>query len=973
MHQQLPVHRAIMVVDVERFSDRSRTNLNQLAVRDGLYKALAQAFKKSGIAWANCMSEDRGDGALILIPPDVPKTRLVTGLPAGLAKALARHNAGCAVPERMRLRVALHAGEIYQDAHGVVGAAINHTFRLAEAPALRAALDASLGVLALIVSDWFYDEVVRHDPAAVPGLYRQVRIAVKETAAMGWIRVPEPGIVEAAAGRGSNPPPSNRVSGSEVNRWPILLGLVGSAGMVDFPDSSLGISEGNSGGRLGQRPTPAQLPHDIAGFTGRELELAALDSFVFGGGNAAVVISAIDGAAGIGKTALAVHFGHRAAAAFPDGQLYVNLRGFDPDQPPLAPRDVLSRFLRTLGSDSSQMPRDLDELASIYRSLLSGRRMLIVLDNAATAEQIRPLLPGTAGCLALVTSRNRLSGLVARDGAQRLTLDVLAPAEALALLAQIVGHDRVAAEPGAAGTLARLCGWLPLALRITADRATAHRHLKLADLVDELTLEHDRLDALSADEAVTQIRAVFSWSYRALPPGSARAFRLLSLHTGQDISAQAAAALINATIPQTRQLLATLTSGHLLENTGRDRYQFHDLVRVYAAECAQHSEPESQRTSAIGRLITWYLHTADAFSRSFFPDAPHVSLDPPEQPCRPLVFTTCRQAADWAQAESANLIPITRQAAAADDDATVWKLATTFVPVFGHYQRLPELLPALHLALPASQRLGDRSAEAWILNCLGEAYARADRPVRTTEFCQRALAIWIESGDSRGQWAAWHNQGMSLLELEQFDKALNCFQRALIAARRTSNPRSEGMSMTALGIVYQHLDSYDAAIDLHRKALGILSETRNRWQQAWVLGNLADAHFAQGRISDAIELYQQAQVIFREMGDRRQEAKFLTELGQAQRIGGQPDAARQSWRQALSIFDDFGDKCADQIRALLEDLNKEKGMRSLDARSGTFDLPLFRSSVILRALTWKRLQQPSSRASMLLTGCSPCL
>jgi tetratricopeptide (TPR) repeat protein len=920
MHQQLPVHRAIMVVDVERFGDRSRTNLDRLTIRDGLYKALTQVFRESWIAWADCQREDRGDGALILIPPDVPKTHLVTSLPVGLVAAITRYNAERTVPEQMRLRMALHAGEVYYDAHGVAGAAINHAFRLVEAPALRSALDASPGALALIVSDWFYDEVVRHDPVAVPGLYRRVQVTVKETVTVGWVRVPEPGSVQFAVSE-DNKLPQNRAAARGIKRWRPPRSLV-SGGIVEFPDSSLSTPYGSVSGRS-LRPIPAQLPHDVTGFTGRGLELAALDSLALGERGTAVVISAIDGVAGIGKTALAVHFGHRVAAAFPDGQLYANLRGFDPDQPPLAPRDVLSRFLRALGADPSQMPMDLDELASVYRSMLGGRRILVVLDNAATAEQIRPLLPGTAGCLALVTSRNRLSGLVARDGAQRLTLDVLPPAEAVALLAQIIGSERVEAEPGAADTLARLCGWLPLALRITADRAAAHRHLKLTELVDELTLERDRLDALSTDEAATQMRAIFSWSYRALPAEPARAFRLLSLHVGQNLSAPAAAALMGVNIPETRQLLATLTDGHLLEEIGRDRYQFHDLVRVYAAECAQISEPESQRTAAIRRLLTWYLHTADAFSRAFDPDAPHVHLDPPEQPCTPLVFATYRQALDWAQAESANLIPIARQATAVGDDATAWKLPVALLGIFALYRRTADLLPALHFALAATQRLGDRYAEAWILNCLGEVYEQADSSERTVEFCRRALAIWDESGDPWGQWAAWHNQGMSLLGLERFDEAMNCFQQALIAARRTSNPRSEGLSLTTLGIVYEHFESYDVAIDLHWKALDVLRGTPNKFVQAWVLENLADAHCDQGRIRDAIDLYQQGLAIFREMGARWWEAKVLAKQGQAQRVGGHPDEARQSWHQALSIFEDFGDAHADQIRAQLEDLNAD--------------------------------------------------
>jgi hypothetical protein len=560
VHQQLAVHRAIMVVDVERFGDPDRTNLNQLTVRDGLYKALPQAFGESGIEWGSCVSEDRGDGALILVPPEVPKAYLVTSLPDRLAAAVSRHNAGCAGPEQMRLRVALHAGEVYRDAHGVAGTAINHAFRLAEAPALRSALTVSPGVLALIVSDWLFSEVVRHDPAAEPGSYRQVQVAVKETAAVGWIRVPAPGMIQANASQGDAPPPRTGAAAAfRGNHRPAPRGPVGGSAVMDLLGLSLITVDGKTDGR---RPVPAQLPHDVSGFTGRETELAALESLAAGQESAAVPIVAIHGVAGIGKTALAVHFAHRVAAGFPGGQLFVNLRGFDPDQPPLAPGDALAGFVRALGAGPPQMPADLDELAAMYRSLLSGRRVLVVLDNAASAEQVRPLLPGTAGCLAIVTSRNRVSGLVALDGAQRLTLDVLPPADAVALIARVAGNQRTAGDPAAASRLAQLCGRLPLALRITADRAAAHRHLSMTDLVDELALEHDRLDTLAAEEKTTQVRAVFSWSYRALDQGPARAFRLLGLHPGPDISTPAAAALIDAPIPAARQLLRTLTGGH---------------------------------------------------------------------------------------------------------------------------------------------------------------------------------------------------------------------------------------------------------------------------------------------------------------------------------------------------------------------------------------------------------------------------
>jgi NB-ARC domain len=516
-----------MVVDVERFGDPARTNLNQLAVRDGLYKALIHAFGMSGIVWDRCVSEDRGDGALILIPPEVPKIYLVTSLPSMLAAAVSRNNARCTTPERMRLRVALNAGEVYRDAHGFAGAAINHAFRLAEAPALRSALAASSSaVLALIASDWLFSEVIRHDPAAEPGSYRQVQVAVKETVAAGWIRVPAPGVIQAAAGQRDALRSRDETADRGKHRA-ATRGLVSGGAVMDLLGSSLIAANSVLSAR---RPVPAQLPHDAPGFTGREPELAALESLAADQESTAVVISAIDGIAGIGKTALAVHFAHRVAAAFPNGQLFVNLRGFDPEQPPLAPGDVLAGFSRALGADPSQLPIDVDELAAMYRSLLSGRRVLVVLDNAASAEQVRPLLPGTANCLAIVTSRNRLSGLAARDGAQRLTLDLLPPGEAVALIAQVAGNERTAANLTATSKLAELCGWLPLALRITADRAAAHHHLTMTDLVDELALEQDRLDALAADDKATQVRAVFSWSYRALAPEAARAFRLLGLH-----------------------------------------------------------------------------------------------------------------------------------------------------------------------------------------------------------------------------------------------------------------------------------------------------------------------------------------------------------------------------------------------------------------------------------------------------------
>ena len=799
---------------------------------------------------------------------------------------------------RLRLRMALHAGEVYRDAHGVAGAAVNNAFRLAEAAELRSALAAAPGVLALIVSDWFFSEVVRHDPAAEPGSYRRVQVNVKETAAAGWIRVPDPGAAAIAVPEGRSMAGRGPAGGA-------AMGLPGLRPAI----TGIGVD--------GRRLIPAQLPHDVLGFTGREPELAGLASLAAGQEGAAVVITAIDGVAGIGKTALAVHFAHRAATAFPDGQLFVNLRGFDPGHPPLDPADVLARFVRALSAEAPPLPADPDELAAMYRSQLSGMRVLVVLDNAASAGQVRPLLPGTARCLAIVTSRNRLSGLVAVDGAQRLTLDILPPGQAIALIARAVGDERAFADPAATRRLAELCGRLPLALRITADRAAARPHLSMADLAGELAAEHGRLDVLATDEQASQVRAVFSWSYRALAPAPARAFRLLGLHPGQDISTAAAAALLDTPVPGTRQLLGTLTGGHLLEETGRDRYQFHDLVRVYAAECAQDGEPQAHQSAAIWRLLTWYMHTADAFHRILNPDNRHLGLDLPPPASRPPAFTTHRQAWRWAESELANLVPVLRKAPAAGDDVLAWKLPVAFMVIFDLFGQMAEVIPGLRSALAITGKLGDRNAEVWVLTYLAEAYRDVGQPEESIEYCRNASALSAEIGDWYSQWATRYLEGLAYLVLERYDEASYHIRQSLAIARQACDIRTEGMSLTWLGAVHECLGAFETAISMREQAVAALEQARNRWQYAYALRKLADACHHHGRTADAIDNYRRAQEIVRQIGDRRTEADILLHLGYAQETTGHADAARQSWQQALAIFEELHDPRASQVRTQL--------------------------------------------------------
>ncbi len=357
--------------------------------------------------------------------------------------------------------------------------------------------------------------------------------------------------------------------------------ITAATGSAPEPDHS---GEGDPSGQV-----PQQLPREAPGFTGRHARLARLHDLLLAQETeppGAAVIAVISGTAGVGKTSLAVHWAHRVASRFPDGQLYVNLRGFDPRQAPLPPGDALSRILRAMAVAAVRIPGDVDDQAAMLRTLLARKRMLLLLDNAATARQVRPLLPGSPHCLVLVTSRNDLGGLVARDGAHRIPLEMLSTGESVALLARVIGTQRVEAEPGAAAELARLCGGLPLALRIAAERAAGHpRQVTLAELAAELAVENRRLDALAADDDEdTAVRNVFSWSYRALAPQPARMFRLLGLHTGPELSASAAAALANSTTARVRPLLTTLVRRNLLAEVAPDRYRLHELLRIYAAE-----------------------------------------------------------------------------------------------------------------------------------------------------------------------------------------------------------------------------------------------------------------------------------------------------------------------------------------------------------------------------------------------------
>jgi tetratricopeptide (TPR) repeat protein len=569
-------------------------------------------------------------------------------------------------------------------------------------------------------------------------------------------------------------------------------------------------------------PVPHQLPADVPGFVGRESELERLDATLEGRQIRAFVVA---GTAGVGKTALAVRFAHRVSSRFPDGQLFVNLRGHD-DGPPLTPSAALEGMLRALGAAPQAIPAQLEERVQLYRSLLAGRRTLVLLDNAATVGQVRSLLPGGPGCLVMVTSRNRLSGLAARDGAYRLGLGRLSGSQSVALLSAATSGHRPGDDPEQLAELARLCAYLPLALRIAAERAASRPWMDLRDLIADLHNESALWDTLSAEggEEADAVRAVFAWSYRALPPAAAHAFRELGLHPGPHITVLAAAALLSESPARTRGLLDLLVEAHLLEQNSAEHYEFHDLMRAYASSQARAEESEHHRRTALARLATCYLHTADAAARatqSFFPS---VLTEPPDPTLEVLAFEDYDSALRWHRAEQANLLALLRAAATAGFDRIVWQMSATLQPLHVADGPLDDWLEMGAIALEATRRLGDRRAEALIHTSLGFGNRAADRLPQAAAHHQAALTVRDELGDRAGAGESAHGLGLVHLQQRELTKARARFEQTLVFARDHDNHAWAAAALCCLAYTAAEEGDLDRAALQAEQALNLHRE-----------------------------------------------------------------------------------------------------------------------------------------------------
>jgi DNA-binding SARP family transcriptional activator/tetratricopeptide (TPR) repeat protein len=691
------------------------------------------------------------------------------------------------------------------------------------------------------------------------------------------------------------------------------------AGLPDEVDRGVDPVSGLAG--LGSLPpvVPRPLPAPVRYFAGRAVELrrlSALAAEAASAGPQAMVIAAIVGMAGVGKTALALHFAHQVATEFADGQLYVNLRGFDPHRPPVPAAETIAGFLAVLGVDPRHIPVDLDARAALYRSRVAGRRMLIVLDNATDSAQVRPLLPGSGGSLVVVTSRSQLPGLAAADGAHLITLDVLGNDDAASLLAARVGPERVAGEPEAAVEIVSLCGRLPLALAIAGARAATAPAHPLAALTAELREADARLDALDVGEAATSTRGVLSWSYRHLTADAARMLRLLGIHPGPDITAVAAASMAAVALKQARHTLRTLAAASLITEHTPGRYALHDLLRAYAAEQAHAEESADDLLAATGRILDHYLHTAHAADRQLNSVRPPLTLDPARAGVRPEDIPA-GAGLGWFETEHRVLLASVSLAVKAGFDSHAWQLPwalTNFFDLRGHWTHWST---TQHAALAAARRLKNLDAQARAHHSLGKALVQLSSYDDAGSHLRRAATIYGQLADHVGEADIHVTLSVAFGRQERYREALASSLRALKLFEAAGPTDQLALVLSNAARAYAHLGEFGQALMYCEQALDIGHRVCEPYGEAHAWDTLGYIHQQTGDHAEAVRCYEIALGLYRERGYRWYQATTLNSIGDVHHAANRPAAARDAWAQALSILTDLHHPDADRVRAKL--------------------------------------------------------
>lgn len=699
-------------------------------------------------------------------------------------------------------------------------------------------------------------------------------------------------------------------------------------------------------------PTPRQLPGDVRGFVNRVVDLKALDDVLqtvsdddndetARDSQGAVVV--ISGTAGVGKTSLAVHWAHRHRDQFPDGQLHANLHGFDQGSP-VPPADVLGHFIEAFGVPAAMIPRDADARAAHFRSLVADKQLLILLDNAADSEQVKPLLPAAPGCVTLVTSRSRLSALIARVGAVRITTDVFAEQDAVKLLTTAIGSQRTDDETDVAD-LADLCARLPLALRIAAERAAARPRMPLADLIADLRNESSMWDALSSEDAAEAdaVRTVFAWSYRALREPASRMFRLLGLHPTPEFTVGAAAALAGIQPRAAARLLDDLAAAHLITQLDRERFQVHDLLHAYAADRADETGTGEENVRALHRLLDWYIQGSDAV-RAIAPyeQAAHrAAVDAGDPDVIPPSFSDYPSALAWFRTERANLIAVVRLAERLLLDHQAWQIPAALSFVYADNGYFDDWLEITRPGLAAAERDDDLAGQAALFASLGMACRQLHRLDEASGYYDAALAIHEQQGDRHGQ--AWL---LDLIGFLHYDAgasvaAMSAFQASIDLCRSEQLENFLGYPMEGIGCVRLASGDTEGALAAFQESLALHAAACDAVGRFHVLVSICNAQLSNGqgpeaeryaalavevaeqldnqamrgaaliararslqaaeRHDDALTCYQQAAMIQRTIGDRVNEARAIVGAAQAYRSLGRDDEAADFERWASSL------------------------------------------------------------------------
>lgn len=698
---------------------------------------------------------------------------------------------------------------------------------------------------------------------------------------------------------------------------------------ADLPDLGVDVSDAvEIADESEQAPAPlvplAQLPADLPTFTGRKAELDRLTGLLAATDRnpSAVRIVAIDGMAGIGKTTLAVHLAHQVAKDYPDGQLYLNLRGFDSSGTSMTASEALRVFLDALGVGPQRIPAEPEAQAALYRSMLHGRKVLVLLDNARDVEQIRPLLPASSGCLVIITSRNQLTGLITTHAAYPLTVESFSAQDARATLTQRLDPYRLANDNAALDEIVELCAGLPLAVAIVAARATVHSYLPISAIASELRDARTRLDAFSANDPATDIRAVFSWSYELLSPPAARLFRLLSLHAGPDISTAAMASLIGTPEAPTRRLVTELTRARLLVEARPHRFGMHDLIRVYAEELAAETDTEADRISARARLFDFYLHTASRANSIMGPYFIPIDLAAPQPGVAAVDLPSKQHAVGWFVAEHQVLTAAVRLASDRGFGRHAWQLALIpqqFLQRQGYWHDWESVT---RVGLAAAIKADDLTGQAHARRSLAGALHFLGRNDEALTELESTHWLFAELGYTTEHAYLHGNFGAVLAQQGRYEQAIEHYQQALRLYAEMRDRNGQAATLERIGGCLIRLGSYQQGIDFIDEAMELYRALDNGIGQGDCWTALGDAHHLLGEYHRAADCHARAIAFFKENGDRTYEAQVLVALGDSWLSAAYETAAGEAWERALAILDELRLPLANPVRTRLARLHE---------------------------------------------------